>query len=366
MMRIANIAARPVTLDVNPDIFIQSSLGKHRKSPYVLVTVETNTGVRGYGEATVMPRWSGETQHSAIAAIEDLLTTPLLGLDLCDINEALAIMDRELHANEFTKAAIEMALWDAWGKSLGVPVWKLLGGQRRDLSIPLKISIGAFSPAEAARRVTLAKQRGFKACKVTVGIAVKTDLERVAAVREAVGADFPVGVDANGGWSESQAVQALPGLERLRVNMIEQPLARWDFRGSARLRRLTPLPVMIDEGIFTAAHAMEAIRQDACDIISIYPGKNGGIRRSMQIAEMAHAAGMECVIGSNLELDLATSAMLQVAVAIPNLSMRVNHDIIGPFYYLDHVTQPVIRIEDGLAWAPEGPGLGLELSAVGT
>jgi muconate cycloisomerase len=360
-MRVAKIGVSPITLDVNPDIFIQSSLGKHRKSPYALVTVETNTGLRGHGEATVMPRWSGETQHSAIAAVEDLLTAPLLGLDVSDINEALAIMDRELHANEFTKAAVEMALWDAWGKSVGQPAWRLLGGQRRDLAIPLKISIGAFPPPEAARRVTLAKKAGFKACKVKVGIDVRSDLERAAAVREAVGPDFPVGVDANGGWSESQAVQALPGLERLRVNMIEQPLARWDFRGSARLRRLTPIPVMIDEGIFTAAQAMEAIRQDACDIISIYPGKNGGIRRSMQIAELAHAAGLECVIGSNLELDLATSAMLQVAVAIPNLSTRVNHDIIGPFYYMDRITEPLIRIEDGLAWVPEGPGLGVQI-----
>ncbi|MBM3735455.1 MAG: mandelate racemase/muconate lactonizing protein [Acidobacteria bacterium] len=360
-MRISAITARPVTLDVNPDIFIQSSLGKHRKSPYVLVILETHGGVTGFGEATVMPRWSGETQHSAVAAIEEILAPPLTGLDVCDINEALAIMDREIHANEFTKAAVEMAMWDAWGKSLNTPVWKLLGGQRRDLSIPLKISIGAFPPAEAARRVMVAKDRGFKACKVKVGLDVRGDLERVAAVRDAVGPDFPVGVDANGGWSESQAVQAIPGLERLRVNMIEQPLARWDFRGSARLRNLTPIPVMIDEGIFTVHQAMEAIRAGACDIISIYPGKNGGIRKSVQIAEMAHAAGIECVIGSNLELDLATSAMLQVAVSIPNLSARVNHDIIGPFYYLERITDPLIRIEDGVAWVPEGPGLGVTL-----
>ncbi len=361
-MRIANITAHPVTLDVNPDIFIQSSLGKHRQSPYVLVRVETKDGHVGHGEATVMPRWSGETQQSAIAAIEELLGPPLKGLDVCDINEAIAIMDREMYANPFTKAAIEMAMWDAWGKTLKQPAWRLLGGARRDLSIPLKISIGAFPPAEAARRVLLAKDRGFKACKVKVGIDVKTDIERVAAVREAVGADFPVGVDSNGGWSESQAVTALPGLERLRVNMIEQPLARWDFEGTARLRRLTPIPIMIDEGIFTEQHAMEAIRANACDIISIYPGKNGGIRRSIRIAELAHTAGLECVIGSNLELDLATSAMLQVAVTIPNLSTRVNHDIIGPFYYMEGVTTPRIRIEDGLAWVPEGPGLGLAAS----
>lgn len=363
-MRIESITARPVTLDVNPDIFIQSSLGKHRQSPYVLVTVKTTDGVEGYGEATVMPRWSGETQQSAMAAIENLLAEPLKGVEVCDINEALQIMDNQIHDNQFTKCAIEMAMIDAWGKTLGVPAWKLLGGRRRDPGIALKISIGAFPPDEAARRVMIAKNRGFKACKVKVGIDVKTDLERVAAIREAVGADFPVGVDSNGGWNESEAISALAGLEKLNVNMIEQPLPRWDFRGTARLRERTHIPIMIDEGIFTAAHALQAIREESCDIISIYPGKNGGIRRSIEIAEMAHHAGLECVIGSNLELDLATSAMLQVAVTIPNLSTRVNHDIIGPFYYLDHITTPVIRIEDGRAWVPEGPGLGLSITDI--
>jgi muconate cycloisomerase len=362
-MRIESITARPITLDVNPDIFIRSSLGMHRKSPYVLVTVRTSEGIEGYGEATVMPRWSGETQQSAMAAIDGIFAESLEGVDVCDGNEALSIMDSQMHGNPFTKAAVEMAMIDAWGKTLGVPAWKLLGGRRRDLGIALKISIGAFTPDEAARRVMLAQDRGFKACKVKVGIDVKTDLERVAAVRQAVGSSFPVGVDSNGGWSESEAVSALTGLEKLGVNMIEQPLARWDFRGTARLRKRTAIPIMIDEGIFSAADAMQAIHEESCDIISIYPGKNGGIRRSIEIAELAHNAGLECVIGSNLELDLATSAMLQVAVTIPNLSIRVNHDIIGPFYYLDRITTPQIRIEDGIAWAPDGPGLGLAITA---
>ena len=120
---------------------------------------------------------------------------------------------------------------------------------------------------------------------------------------------------------------------------------------------------MLDESIFTIEEAMEAIRWDACDIISIYPGKNGGMYRSTQIAKMAEAAGMECVIGSNLEWDIASSAMLQVAVSIPNLSDRVDHDIIGPLYQ-EPVTDPPLRIADGRSWVPEGPGLGLALKAL--
>ncbi|PYU76550.1 MAG: mandelate racemase/muconate lactonizing protein, partial [Acidobacteria bacterium] len=94
-----------------------------------------------------------------------------------------------------------------------------------------------------------------------------------------------------------------PYLERLNVNAIEQPLRRGDFQGCLRLRRRTSIPIMLDESVFTRQDAMEAIRANACDLISIYPGKNGGILRSLEIAEMAATAGLQCTIGSNLEMD---------------------------------------------------------------
>ena len=184
-------------------------------------------------------------------------------------------------------------------------------------------------------------------------------MARVEAVRSALGEQFRVGVDANGGWKESDALAALPHLERLGVNMIEQPLRRGDFRGCARLRRRTDIPIMLDESVFTRQDALEAIRADACDLISVYPGKNGGIRRSLEIAQMAATAGLRCVIGSNLEMDLGTAAMLHLAVAMPELAGAVDHDTIGPLYYDRHFTPTPIQYRDGCAVVPEGPGLGV-------
>ncbi|MFN0167920.1 MAG: mandelate racemase/muconate lactonizing enzyme family protein [Bryobacteraceae bacterium] len=364
-MKITEIVARPHTVTVNPAIAIRSSLGHHRISRYVLVTVKLEGGHTGIGEATVMPVWSGETQESALSNIQTILAPALAGTDARDITAALATMDRILYNHWFTKAAIEMALYDAVARSLGVPVWQLFGGRRRDPGIWLKMSIGAFPPDDAARIAVNAKSQGLRGCKVKVGTDVRSDLDRVGAVRDAVGPDFRVGVDSNGGWTEAETVAALAGLERLNVNMIEQPLSRGgnEFLACARIRQRTHIPIMLDESIFTIEEAMEAIRWDACDIISIYPGKNGGMYRSTQIAKMAEAAGMECVIGSNLEWDIASSAMLQVAVSIPNLSERVDHDIIGPLYQ-EPVTDPPLRIADGRSWVPEGPGLGLALKAL--
>jgi L-alanine-DL-glutamate epimerase-like enolase superfamily enzyme len=145
------------------------------------------------------------------------------------------------------------------------------------------------------------------------------------------------------------------------VNAIEQPLHRRDLRGSARLRKRTRIPIMLDEAVFTLDDALEAIYTEACDLISIYPGKNGGIARSMEIARAAKAAGLQCVIGSNLEWEIGSAAMLHLAVAIPNLADCVDHDIIGPIYHERRTGSPPIVIANGKAILPTGLGLGVEL-----
>ncbi|MDE0164295.1 MAG: hypothetical protein OXL36_04270 [Bryobacterales bacterium] len=360
-MQITSIETQPVSIAVTPDLSIVSSLGAHRISRYVVVIVRDDEGHVGYGEATVMPMWSGETQEGALAAIDNVLAPVMIGRDAREITAAAEAMDKALIDNPFAKAAIEMALLDLVGKALGVPVTTLLGGARRSEAIPLKFSIGAFSPTHAANVAQSMAARGFRAVKVKVGLDIKTDIERVAAIRAAMGDNFLIGADANGGWNERQTVEALPHLERLGVNVLEQPLPRGEFRATARVRQRTSIPIMLDEGVFTARHAVEAVRTEACDVISIYPGKNGGILRSMQIAQIAEAAGLECVIGSNLEWDLGTAAMLHTACAIPNLSAAVNHDIIGPIYHERSIATTPIRYQDGCACLPKGPGLGTEV-----
>jgi len=360
-MKITTVNAIPTSLVVNPKLAIVSAAGTHPESHYLAIAIYTDEGLVGHGEATVAPAWSGENQGTALVLIRQMLSAALVGADPMQTNVLVDRMDRMLIGNPFTKAALEMALLDLKGKILGLPVHMLLGGARRTGKIPLKFSIGAFSTKEAVRIARHAADLGLRAAKVKVGLAVEEDIARVQAVRSEMGDDFRLAVDANSGWTEADAVRALPALERLGVNALEQPLKRGDFRGCYRLRQRTHIPLMLDESVFTRQDAMEAIRADACDFISIYPGKNGGILKSMEIAQMAAAAGIECTIGSNLEMDLGTAAMLHLAVAMPNLAATVDHDIIGPLYYLEHLTQRPIRFEEGCAILPEGNGLGLEI-----
>lgn len=360
-MKISSIEACPVTIPLKPERVMVNALGVHSLTHLVVVAVRTDSGEIGYGEATGSPTWSGETQVGTLAAIRQVLSPCLIQQDVFQVRSLVTTMDRALWGNPFAKAALEMALLDIVGKTLGVPVFALLGGRRGVQEIPLKFSIAAYEPAQAARAAEFYAAKGFRAVKVKVGMGTSSDIARVQAVRSALGADFRIAVDANGGWSESETVEVIPHLERMGVNALEQPIGRADLRGCARLRQRTSIPIVLDESIFTREEALEAIRLDACDLISIYPGKNGGVWRSLEIADMAAAAGLECVIGSNLEMEIASSCMLHLAQSISNLSQSVDHEIIGPLYHNGILGTAPLRIEEGRAILSGGVGLGAEL-----
>ena len=360
-MKITSIETIPVSQGVRPELAIVSAAGQHPESHYLFIKIGSEDGAAGYGEATLAPVWSGESQAAAQHIIREILTPLLIGKDALHLNALTDSMDRALIGNPFTKAAIEMALVELVAKIHQVPAYILLGGPRRDPEIRLKFSIGAFSPKEAARVARHAVALGLSAVKVKVGFDVTQDIARVEAVRSEVGAEVRVAVDANAGWTESDAIRAIPYLERLNINALEQPIRRGDFRGCARLRQRTAIPIMLDESVFTRQNALEAIRCNACDLISIYPGKNGGIFRSLEIAQMAAAAGMQCVLGGNLEMDLGTAAMLHLAIAVPALAASVDHDIIGPLYYERHFTDSPVRYRNGCAIAEERVGWGISI-----
>jgi len=359
-LRIESLEAFPLSIMVDSDLAIVSAQGEHRISHFVIVVVHTDQEHCGYGEANVVPLWSGESQPGALEAIRNIIAPVLVGrnpMDVCHIHD---LMNRALVGNNFSKAAVEIALLDVVGKILNVPLNILLGGPRRKAAIPLRFSIGAFSPSHVIAVAEKAVGLGIRAVKVKVGLNVSEDIARVEALRKALGNDFPIGVDANAGWTESEATIAIRHLERFGVSVIEEPLRRGDFAACARLRQRTHIPIMLDESVFTAADALEAIRCNSCDLISIYPGKNGGVWPSLQIAQIAAAAGIECTIGSNTEWEIGSAAMLHLAVVVPNLSQTVFHDIIGPLYHTRNVGTK-LRVENGCALVYEGPGLGVEV-----
>jgi muconate cycloisomerase len=360
-MRITHLEAIPVRVPLKPGMVTKTAHGDHHTSDYVIVKLHTDEGVIGLGEATVSALWSGETSKSCVAALRDLIGPALAGADPFQLTAIRKTMDFLLKGNPFTKAAVEMALWDAIGKALGVPVYQLLGGKVRDV-IPTKMMIGAF---DLPRVRSLAEQFlgwGVRCLKVKVGLDLKGDIARVQAVRELAGADVPITVDANCGWNVATARVALEELRRFDLLLAEQPIGPGDTEAMASLRSSSGIRIMADESVFSLADAWNVLRAHAVDVISVYPGKNGGIAASIEIAHVAASAGIPCHVGSNLELGVGSSAMLHLAAAVPNIeSETYPADILGPHYHeSDLLSEPLPLDFDG-ARIPATPGLGVAL-----
>jgi muconate cycloisomerase len=363
------VSVEPIDGHIRRDIAIISSLGEHRVGQYVLVRVGDEAGRLGLGEASVTAVWSGETQAGTIALVREQLAPLVVGADPFDTEWIGRRLDRAAFGNSFAKAALEMALLDLQGQILGVPVYKLLGGRDApppsgDPGVRLKFVVGAVEPQVAAGRAQRMVEKGWKAIKVKVGGDPKGDVDRLAAVRSAIGPDVFLSVDANGGYTVEQAIWVSARLERLAVALFEQPTRRGDHIAMAEVRRRSGIPIMADESVFTPQDALEVIRTGAADVLSLYPGKHGGIRNTQCLARIAEAAGIPCTIGSNLEREVATAAMVHVTVATPNLQCeRFPGDLIGPLYFEQPLTQKPLEYKADRLFVPQTAGLGVAMAS---
>ena len=234
-----------------------SSLGQHVVSQYPLVRVETDAGIEGAGEATVTPVWSGETVWGAKAIIEKVFAPLLIGADPADIEEIDRRMDAAAQGNWFAKAAIEMACWDILGKDAGKPVYELLDGLVRPREITCRFSMGAYPPERVRNTVPDLIARGFETIKVKVGQSIAKDVERVSLVRELIGPERKIVIDANCGYTPADAIEAARQMEPCNVGLFEQPTPRDDYEGMAQVRKNVTMPVMADDMVFTFNQARE-------------------------------------------------------------------------------------------------------------
>src|SRR5438128_50621 len=208
-MPIVAVQAEPISGDIQPDLAIISSLGQHLVGQYVLVRLTDDAGRVGLGEASVTSVWSGETQAGTLALIREVLAPLVLGSDPFDTEWISRRMERSVFGNSFAKGAVEMALLDLQGQILGVPVYKLLGGRDAGAQgIRLKFVVGAVEAELAAQRARRMVDSGWRSIKVKIGRHAdpQTDVDRLKAVREAIGWDVWLSVDANGGYTAEQAI----------------------------------------------------------------------------------------------------------------------------------------------------------------
>ncbi|HEY2932708.1 MAG TPA: enolase C-terminal domain-like protein [Acidobacteriota bacterium] len=360
-MKITRIESIPVQVPIKQELMIRASRGSHSISPFLLVRIHTDEGVTGLGEVSCTPAWSGEDHTSAAHFIHYYFEPLLHHEDPTEIEPLCQKINRKVAGNYFTKAAVEMALWDIEGKHRGLPLYRLWGGPAREF-IPLKFSVSGVEPAQAAKIATWALHQGFRALKVKVGIDADQDVARVKAVRSVVGREVKIGVDANGKWSSQEAVEMIKRLAAHDIFFVEQPVPARDLFGMADVRRRSGIPIIADESLYSLEDAANLAQAQAADVLSIYVGKAGGLGPARTIADFARSAGLRATVGSNLEMGIGSAAMIHLAMSTLAITAEdFPCDIIGPLYYTDDLLAEPLRIRDGEARPGAGPGLGVEL-----
>ncbi|GII64039.1 dipeptide epimerase [Sphaerisporangium krabiense] len=353
---VAAVHTAAISLDARRDLAVTGARGSHARSDFLLVRVVTSTGVEGYGEVSATPLWSGEDGATAAHFIREILAPALVGRPLTPVGGLELLMDRLLAGNPFTKAGVSIALWDAFARTLGVPLAVALGGPYRD-EVPIKLSLSGDGPAldSVFQAATAA---GFGAFKVKVGLGVAGDVARVSRARGLAGPETFLGADANGGWTRSQAARAIPALTEQGVSFVEQPVAPADLDGMRGLRNLG-LPVVADESVFGEADLTALVRAEAADCVSLYVGKSGGPGRAVAMGRLASAFGIDALLGSNGELGIGAAAQLHVACALPALSREFPSDIIGAHYYAEDILEEPLDSDGRRVRLGDSPGLGV-------
>jgi len=325
-------------------------------SDHVFLRLHTDEGIVGCGESAPLTVFTGETAASAREAIVRFLAPILLGSDPLDIEALVKKMD-SLAGNPSAKAAVDLALHDIAGQVLGQPVYRLLGGPCRS-QVELAGALGIGPPARMAEEARGLVNEGFRVLKMKIGIDPMQDVERVRAVREAVGNDVSIRVDANAAYDFKTALQVLTAIEKYRPEHVEQPVKPQCLQDMAALRRAVAIPIMADESVWSPEDAIRVIEAGAADVVGIKFSKCGGIRKALRIAAICEAAGIPCHLISAFETGIGVAANVHVALAHPQISRACELSLSS--LQEDPYTTG-FAVEGSVAGKPEGPGLGVRL-----
>lgn len=326
----------------------------------LLIKIETDEGYCGYGEAAPFAPVTGET-FEGCAAILKMFRQGLIGMNPLDIEKIHVMMDGLVHGNGSAKCAVDIALHDLKGKVMGQPLYRVLGGYQ-DV-VQNDITIGIAEPEKMAVLASeYVKNQGYHILKIKAGIDPDEDLRALSLIREAVGPEIRLRVDANQGYTVSRALYALEGMKKYGVEAVEQCLPDWDVDGAVELKsKVTGIQLMLDESIHTVKDAARVCRANAADILNIKLMKCGGLYRSGQISTMAENFGMTCMVGCMLESKIAITAGLSLVASKKNITEA---DCDSFMYYKDADTDMPGGFErtGDMFRLLDKPGLGLEIS----
>lgn len=351
MMKITNLLVYPILIPLRKPFI--TSLGSTYQYDGVLVKIETDENVFGWGEAAPSKNITKETQSSVVKSLSEI--KPLIvGENPFEIE---SIMDKINYVfGSSAKASVDIALHDILGKRIGLPLKNVFGDDKNEIRTSITVSIKDVKNAvdEAVKII----DNGGKNIKLKIGLKPDEDIEKIKGIREAIGYEPRIRVDANQGYSVETAIKTLKRMERYEIEFVEQPVNAKDIDGMRKVRNNVGIPVMADESVHTPEDAVNIIKNDAADMINIKIMKTG-LSNALKIADICSAAGITCMVGCMIETKIGITAGTHLALGKRIIRFA---DLDG---HLDLKFDPTIngvRTEKGVNRIGDGAGLCLDVN----
>ena len=352
-MKIERIEAIPYAIPYTHPLKFAS--GEVTTADHVLLRVHTDTGLVGVADAPPRPYTYGETQASIVAIVEQVFAPQVTGMDVLDRGKIHAVLNRTIH-NQVAKGALDIALWDLMGKAMETPVHKLLGGYTDHMRVSHMLG---FRPAQELldEALRFGEDYGITTFKLKVGRRpLGLDIEACHVLREGLGEDVDIYLDANRGWTANEALEVLRRTEGLGLSLLEEPCDAKEAMSRRRLVEKSPIPVVGDESVPTAGDVSRELLSGGCNAICIKTARSG-FTEAQQILGLCTGLGVDVTMGNQIDTQIGSLATVTFGAAHEATSRRAG-ELSNFLDMADDLLAEPIRIENGTISVRDLPGVG--------
>lgn len=326
------------------------------EAPNVVVRIEVEGGLVGWGNAAPDSHVTGETAEGVVRTLQDRWRPLLLGADARRIQSLWHQLRQEAPAAPTALAAVDVALYDLLGKAAGLPLVQLLGQARDQIATSLTLSIEPLDRNLARTREFCAA--GVRILKIKCGLDLTEDVARIRAIREVAGPSVLLSLDANQGYDVDQSLALLAAVEDCQISFLEQPVPASDREALRELVKRSPIPIMADESVLDARDVLET----PAPLVNLKLMKTGGITGALRCNAVAEARGIPVMIGCMDESRISMAAAAHLALALRNVAWA---DLDGHFDLTDDLATGAPFFTQGMISVPSAPGLGVEVPSGG-
>ncbi|MGC8672442.1 MAG: dipeptide epimerase [Thermoplasmata archaeon] len=352
---ISNVFYKKLNLPMTKPFRI--SLGSSEYYEGYILKIQTDDGIMGFGEAVPTPYITGDTMESIEGELKNLKRI-LIGEEESqeNVNE---ILKKNFKGSKASRAAVDMAIWDIIGKRANLPVYKIIGGSKKDIKTSLTVDLAP--PEEAKEMASQFLNEGIKVFKIKLGSGIQEDVERVKQVRNVIGNEKMIYVDFNQAYDAKHTLKVIDAIEKYDIEFIEQPVPAWDLKSLKFIKERTNIPIMADESLVSIHDLKNIVHFEAADMINIKLMKTGGITDAIKLVDAAELFDISVMIGCMVETKLAVAAGLNIAMGKRWVKYA---DLDGFTSLKEEITEDGLELKNGELMLKDYPGLGVKLKDV--